>query len=66
MVTPLPPRSITTCQVVTAVGYSREPATSSISLLVRFVNGYNDQNKALTIIYLRNKGIYNKFHSSKK
>jgi hypothetical protein len=50
----LPP-SITTCQMVTAVGYSREPTASNISMLVRFVSGYTGQNKVLQLNILFDK-----------
>jgi hypothetical protein len=49
------PRSITTCQVVTAVGHSREPAASNISMLVRFVTGCTEQNKVLHLNILFEK-----------
>jgi len=49
------PRSITTYQMVTAVGYSREPAASNISMLVRFISGYTGQNKVLHLNILFEK-----------
>jgi hypothetical protein len=41
--------------MVTVVGYSREPAASNISMLVRFVCGYTGENKVLQLNILFEK-----------